>query len=158
MGRLDERIRYLNFSFLQNILYLLLNISLSFPKFIKRIPHGLFRSKQSLEFTPIYPSLQMKSASPSYTYDLDQYHWSETHDIEKNLVNLPIPKSRLYPFHITIFCPIPKTAIYHFTYLISYLILLQRTTSTFLILMENPRTLQLKKNCKPLSISLTFLK
>ena len=80
---LDGKIRYLRSIFLQNILFVLVNISLSFPKFIKIIVHGLFHSRKSLEFTPVYPSLQTESISSYYTYDLDQDHWYETHDTKK---------------------------------------------------------------------------
>ena len=83
MGRIDENIRYSRSSFIQNILCFLVNISLSFPNFIKIIPHGLFHSKQSLEFTPVYPSLQIESISSSCTSTLDQDHFSEIPDTKK---------------------------------------------------------------------------
>ena len=74
------------------------------------------------------------------------------------LVSLMKPQLIIHPFHIALFLPISLTGTYHFTYLLFFMISLQSTTSTFLSLMENPRTLQLRNIYKPLSISLTFLK
>ena len=74
------------------------------------------------------------------------------------LVNLMKPQLIIHPFHIALFLPISLTGTDHFTYLLFFMVFLQITTSTFLILMENPRTLQLKNIYKPLSISLTSLK
>ena len=69
MGRLEEMTRYLRSSFLQNVLALLLNISLFFLKSIKIFFHGLFHSNQRDKFNPVYPSLWMENISPSCTFD-----------------------------------------------------------------------------------------
>ena len=83
MGRLDEKTRYLGSNFLQNTLAFLVNIFFSFPKFIKIIYHGLFHSKQSFEFTPVYPSLQTESISSSCTSDFNQDLLPEIPDIKR---------------------------------------------------------------------------
>ena len=69
MGRLEEKMRYLRFSFLQNVLDFHVNISFYFCKFVRIIYHGLFQPKKSHEFTTVYPSQQMESISLSCPYD-----------------------------------------------------------------------------------------
>ena len=64
----------------------------------------------------------------------------------------------LHHLHVTLFLPISKTRIDHSTYLLSFMIFLQKTTNTFLIFMENLMTLQLRNIYKSLSISLTSLR
>ena len=46
MGRLEEKTRYLRFSFLQNVLDFLVNISFSFPRFARIIYHGLLHPRK----------------------------------------------------------------------------------------------------------------
>ena len=99
MSRLDEKTRYLRSSFLKNILDFLVNISFSFPKFIKIIHHGLFLSKKSFEFTPVNPSLQIESISSSYMSDFNQEFFLEIHEI-KRLSSVPhdtIPEVMSFP-------------------------------------------------------------
>ena len=69
MGRIEEKTRYLRFSFLHNVLDFHVNISFYFCKFVRIIYHGLFQPKKSHEFTPVYPSEQTESISPSCPYD-----------------------------------------------------------------------------------------
>ena len=69
MGRLEEKTRYLIFSFLHNVFDFHVN-SFSFsPNFVRIIYHGLFQPKKIHEFTPVYPSQQIESISPSCPYD-----------------------------------------------------------------------------------------
>ena len=154
----DENIRYPSFSFLQDVLSFLVKIFLSFPKLVKIVFHYSLHSKLNHEFTPIYPSLRTKSISSSCTFDFDQDPSFEPHDIKDH----PCEPDETTVDNISVahspFLPIFQTDTDHFTYLLFFMISLQSTTNTFLILMENPRTLQLKNIYKPLSIFLTSLK
>ena len=78
----DEKIRYSNFSFLQDVLSFLVNFFLFFPKIVKIVFHCPLHSKQNHEFTPIYLSLRTESISSSYTFDFDQDPSFEPHDIK----------------------------------------------------------------------------
>ena len=77
-----ERIRYSSFYFFQDSLSCLVNLFLSFPKFIKTSFHGSFRSKQSYEYIHVYPSLWTESIASSCTFDFDQDFSPKTHDIK----------------------------------------------------------------------------
>ena len=81
---IDEKTRYLRSIFLQKILDFLVNILISFPKFIKIIHHGLFHSKQCFELNHVYPSLQTKSISSSCTTNFNPYLSPEILDINKH--------------------------------------------------------------------------
>ena len=83
MGRIEEKTRYLRFIFLQNVLDFHVNISFSFRNFVRIIYHGLFQPKKSHEFTPIYPSEQTESISPSCPYDFILDPPPETPDIKR---------------------------------------------------------------------------
>ena len=83
MGRLEETMRYLLFSFLQNVFDFHVNISLYFPKFVRIIYHGLFQPKKSHEVTRVYPSQQTENISPSYPYDFILYPPPDTPYIKR---------------------------------------------------------------------------
>ena len=75
--------RYLRFIFLHNVLDFQVNISFSFRKFVRIIYHGLFQPKKIHEFTPVYPSQQTESISPSCPYDFTLDPPPETPDIKR---------------------------------------------------------------------------
>ena len=83
MGRLEEKTRYLTFGFPHNVLALLVNISFSFLKFVRIVCHGLFHSKQSHEFTVVYPSLLTKSISLSRMSNFSLDPSAKTPDIKR---------------------------------------------------------------------------
>ena len=83
MGRLDEKMRYLRFSFLQNVLDFHVNISFYFRKFVRIIYHGLFQPKKSHEITPVYSSQKMESISSSCLYDFILDPPPKTPDIKR---------------------------------------------------------------------------
>ena len=145
-------------NFLQDILSFLINYFMSIPELVKTIFHCLLHSKQNHKFTPVYPSLQTESISSSCAYDFDQELLFEPHDIKDqpcdphdttvdvtsfphNCVSSNI-QNRYRPLQLPLILHDFPT----------------NTTSTFLSLMVNPKTLQLRNIYKPLSIFLTSLR
>ena len=141
MGRLVEKTRYLRFNFLQNISDFLVNISFSFLKFVRIIYHGLSHPKKSCDFTPIYPSLQTESISSSYTYDFNQDPSPQTFDIKRKLDE---PHEAMSENTSFIQDPIASNTQILYMPLRLPQILHDFPTKTFLSLMENLKTLQLR--------------
>ena len=93
MEKHGEKIWYSSLNLLQDILSLLVNFFLSFPKLVKEISHGLLHSKQGLGPTPVHPSLGTEGISSPCTYDFDQdpsvnlhksYHQLHHHNFDQD--------------------------------------------------------------------------
>ena len=151
----DENIRYSSFIFLQDVLSFLVNVFLRLSKQFSIVHCTQNKTMNSLLFIPL---CKLKVYLHLMHMILNKTFYLNHMTSRNSLVSLTIPKLILYLLHIALFLSRFQTCIDHFTYLLSFMIFLQSTTSTFLSLMENPRTLQLRNIYKPLSISLTSLK
>ena len=78
----DKKMRYSSFSFLQDVLSLLVKFFLSFPKLVKTVFHCSLHTKQNHEFTPVYPSLRTESIPSLCMFDVDQYLSFKPYDIK----------------------------------------------------------------------------
>ena len=150
----DKSMRYSGYIFLQYVLSFFVNLLLSIPKFFS-MPYTRNRTMNLLLYILLY---ELKGfCHPKCLILIEIFH-SKHMTLKATLVSLMKPQLTIIPCHITLFLPISQTDTDHSTYLIFFIISLQSTTSTFLSLMENPRTLQLKNMYNPLSTSLNFLK
>jgi hypothetical protein len=91
------KIRYSSLSLVQEVLFYVINIFLSFPKFFKIIFLHLLHSNEPQRSTLVYPSLKTVGTPPSCIADIHQAPSSEPYDVHDHYFELNETKDELVP-------------------------------------------------------------
>ena len=91
-------IRYSSLSLVQEVLFYLFNIFLSFPEFFKRIFLHLLHSNEAHRSTLVYPPWKTIGIPPSCITDIHQDPSSEPYDVHDHSCELNETKDDLVPY------------------------------------------------------------